>query len=79
MFLLRLVALPVTAPTNGIMQIFKLIRDEVDKDHVNPEALRAQLTELQSLLEAGAIDEETYMDLEDVILDKLDELYDDAE
>jgi len=75
MFLFRLLALPVTEPTNGLMAIFRLIRDEVDKEHANPEVLKQQLAQLQRMLDNGEIDEDIYEELEEEILDKLDEIY----
>lgn len=74
-FLFKLLGSPVTAPTSGLMSIFRIIHEEVERERDNPEALKEQLIELQQLLDAGEISEEEYEDLEEDILDKLDALY----
>lgn len=74
--LFRLLALPVTAPTNGLISIFRLIQEEVEQEQNNPEALQAKLIELQRMLENGDIDETVYEVLEEDILDKLEAIYD---
>lgn len=73
--LAKLLSLPVTAPTNALMSVLRAIRDEVDKEHQNPDSLRRQLVELQALLEAGEIDEATYDELEEDLLDALERLH----
>lgn len=72
--LLRLLALPVTAPTNGLLSVFRTIRDEVDQEAANPQTLRQQLAALQTMLEAGEIDEDTYDELEEALLDLLEQM-----
>lgn len=74
--LFRLLALPVTGPTNGLMSLFRLIHEEVERERDNPEALQAQLIELQKMLEEGEINETVYEILEEDILDKLEAIYD---
>lgn len=73
-FLFKLLAAPVTAPTNGMMSLFRVIHEEVERERNNPEALRAQLVALQQRLDAGELDEDAYEALEEEILDQLEAL-----
>lgn len=75
-FLFKLLALPITGPTNALMAIFRTIETEVAKENANPDVLKAQLVQLQRMLEDGEIDEDTYEMMEEEILDELEDLYD---
>lgn len=77
--LLKLLALPVTGPTDGLLAILNTIREEADKERLNPDTLRRQLAALQEMLESGDIDEDTYDALEEEILDYLEYLHDQSQ
>lgn len=77
--LLKLLALPITGPTNGLMAIFRTIQNEVEREDASIEAIQRRLVELQQMLEAGELDEVTYEVLEEKLLDKLDALYEEQE
>ena len=74
-FLLKLLALPITAPVDGLMSVFRVIQNEVDDEFSNPDVLRTRLLELNNRLDAGEISEADYETLESDILDRLDTAY----
>lgn len=72
MFLLKLLALPVTAPTNGLLSVLNVVRSEVDKELYDPDTLRRELARLQAAVDAGELDETEYETLENELLDRLE-------
>jgi hypothetical protein len=59
-FLTNLLLAPVALPMRGINSIFREIRDVVDKELNDPDAIRRELLELQRRFDAGLIDEAAY-------------------
>ncbi len=74
-FLFKLLLLPVTGPTSGFLAVLRKIQEEAEGQYSDPDFLRLQLSQLQGLLEAGEIDEDTYDTYEEIILDRLDAIY----
>jgi hypothetical protein len=70
--LLKLLALPVTAPTQGLLAVLRAIHREVDAALYDPDQLRAELAHLQTLVDAGELDEAEYAALEADLLDRLE-------
>lgn len=62
---------PVTLPARGLHYVFREIRDAVDRELNDPDAIRRELLELQDRLDAGAIDEATYDAAEAELLARL--------
>lgn len=58
--LANLLFAPVALPVHGINSIFREIRDVVDKELNDPDAIRRELLELQRRLDAGLIEEAAY-------------------
>ncbi|MGD0246457.1 MAG: gas vesicle protein GvpG [Streptosporangiaceae bacterium] len=55
--LTNLLLAPVTLPARGVGFIFREIRDVVDQELNDPDAIRRELLELQRRFEAGLVDE----------------------
>lgn len=58
--LTNLLLAPVALPARGVNFIFREIRDVVDQELNDPDAIRRELLELQRRLDAGLIDEAAY-------------------
>lgn len=58
--LTNLLLAPVTLPVRGINSVFREIRDVVDRELNDPDAIRRELLELQRRLDAGLIEEAAY-------------------
>lgn len=58
--LTNLLLAPVTLPVRGINSVFREIRDVVDRELNDPDAIRRELLELQRRLDAGLIAEAAY-------------------
>ena len=58
--LTNLLLAPVTLPVRGINSVFREIRDVVDRELNDPDAIRRELLELQRRLDAGLIEETAY-------------------
>jgi len=70
--LFRLLALPVTGPTNGLLSVLRAVRNEADKSLYDPDQLRAELARLQNLVDDGTLDEATYEQMEEALLERLE-------
>ena len=58
--LTNLLLAPVALPARGVNFILREIRDVVDQELNDPDAIRRELLELQRRLDAGLIDEAAY-------------------
>ncbi|MEM9500788.1 MAG: gas vesicle protein GvpG [Pseudomonadota bacterium] len=65
---------PVSLPVAGVTGVFKKIHEAVEQEYYNPEAIRAELMTLGDMLDRGEIDEETFEEAEERLLDRLDEV-----
>lgn len=64
-----------TAPARGLGFVFRSIHDAVESDLDNQrEEIRQRLLEIYALVESGELDEETFEELEEELLDRLDAL-----
>jgi hypothetical protein len=66
-----LLKLPL-APGRGLVWVFEQVVQEAEAELYDPRRIRAQLAEAADALERGEIDEETYEEIENELLDRLD-------
>lgn len=71
--LFDLLTAPVTFPYKSFRFILEVIRDEVDKEILNPDNIQDKLLELEYLYEQGEISEEEYQETRKIFLQKLRE------
>lgn len=71
--LTRLVTLPL-APAQGVIWIARQLEEQAAEEFYGPDSIRRQLAALEEDLEAGRISEEEYVEAEEVLLDRLDEV-----
>lgn len=71
--LLRVLALPITAPATALLFVAQRIEEQAMREHTDPAALKRELDRLEQALLDGDIDEATYDRLEDVLLQRLSE------
>lgn len=69
----KLVMLPL-APVAGVIWIAEQIEEEAEREFYGPDAIRRQLVALQQAADEGAITEEEYLEEEEVLLDRLDDV-----
>lgn len=69
----RLVLLPL-APVEGVAWLAEQLRAEAERRLHDPDAVLAELADLQARLDAGTISEEEYLAHEEALLDRLDAL-----
>lgn len=62
----------LTAPFKGLLRVFEEVYEQADAQMNDDTALKAQLIELHRQLEAGAIDEETFNQREEEIVEELE-------
>jgi hypothetical protein len=65
-----LLTLPL-APIKGVIWIAEKIQQEAERELYDERKIRGQLTEVELAYETGAIDEDTYVRLEEELLDRL--------
>ena len=70
--LFNVLAAPVTLPTKGLLFVLEKIREQVQEEMLDEGKVRQNLLELQALLDAGAITDEEFYELEEALLDRLD-------
>lgn len=64
-----------TGPMRSLMFVFRSIHDAVEGElESEQDAIRQQLSELYQELEAGRMDEQTFDEAEEELLDRLDEI-----
>ncbi|MET7352801.1 gas vesicle protein GvpG [Streptomyces mirabilis] len=71
--LTQLVTLPL-APVRGVVWVVERVREEAENQYYDPSPVHRELAELERLLVAGDIDEETFDQREDELLDRLEEI-----
>ena len=69
----RLVMLPL-APVEGVIWIARQLEEQASRELYSPESIRRQLDGLQQALDAGEITEEEYLEAENILLDRLDQV-----
>ncbi|MFD5636733.1 gas vesicle protein GvpG [Streptomyces sp. NPDC127077] len=69
----QLVTLPL-APVRGVAWVMDRVLEAAEDEYYDPAPIRLQLAELERQLNAGEIDEETFDQVEDQLLDRLDEI-----
>lgn len=62
-------------PAKGLIGIFKALYQKAYEELYDPERIKEELQQLQIKLDAGEISEETYDAHEELLLDRLDEIY----
>jgi hypothetical protein len=73
-FLMDLLALPLTGPINGTIWIAEKLLEQAENEMYDEGKVRAKLMELEMLLDLGDISEETYMEAEEQLLERLKEI-----
>jgi hypothetical protein len=69
--LLKLLALPVSGPIEGVIWIADKIAEQADQEMYNEDAVRGQLMELELRLDMGEISEQEFEESETALLDHL--------
>ncbi|WP_225101774.1 gas vesicle protein GvpG [Streptomyces sp. CoH27] len=69
----QIVTFPL-APLRGVVWVAERVREEAESQYYDPAPVHRELAELESLLVAGDIDEETFDRREDELLDRLEEI-----
>ncbi len=70
-FLVDLLAFPVMGPVKGLMWIAEKVAEQADNEIYNPGKIRGQLMELELRLDLGEITEEAYLEVEEILLERL--------
>jgi hypothetical protein len=71
--LTQLVTFPL-APVRGVVWVVERVLEEAENEYYDPAPVHRALAELERLLVAGEIDEETFDQREDELLDRLEEI-----
>lgn len=71
--LTHLATLPL-APVRGVAWIMERVVEAAEDEYYDPEPVERELAELERALLAGDIDEETFDQREDELLDRLEEI-----
>ena len=69
--LLKLLTFPVTGPVNGLLFVADKLAEQAENEMYNEDAVRAQLTELELRYDLGEIEEESFYEAEEELLDRL--------
>lgn len=69
-FLTGLLTLPL-APLRGAGWVLEQVLDEAEAQLYDPRRIRAEIAEAERALEAGELDEESYVAIEDELLGRL--------
>ncbi|MFJ4716562.1 gas vesicle protein GvpG [Streptomyces sp. NPDC088785] len=72
MGLLSEVLLLPLAPVRGSLWVLDQVVADAERQYYDPSAIQAQLSALEKQLESGEIDEETFDQREDELLDRLE-------
>jgi len=68
---LKVVALPVAGPYQSAKWMFEKIQEEVEGEQTDEERVKSRLMELQLRYEIGEIEEEQYLEQEELIMEDL--------
>ncbi|MFJ8490420.1 gas vesicle protein GvpG [Streptomyces sp. NPDC094038] len=69
----QLLTLPL-APVRGVGWVVDRVVEAAEREYYDPEPVERELAELESALLAGRIDQETFDECEDRLLDRLEEI-----
>jgi hypothetical protein len=69
--LLKLLALPVLGPIEGVVWVAKKVAEQTDKELFDADKVRGRLMELELLYDSGEINEAEYQVAEEVLLGRL--------
>ncbi|MGK4585247.1 gas vesicle protein GvpG [Kitasatospora sp. HPMI-4] len=69
----EILALPV-APVRGTIWVLERVVEAAEDEYYDPVPIQQELVALENALLAGDIDEETFNQREDELLDRLDEI-----
>jgi hypothetical protein len=72
MGLLKGLALLPLAPVEGVVWLAHQLQEEAERQLYDPEAIMAELSELQRAVDAGEISESHYLEMEEALLDRLE-------
>jgi Gas vesicle protein G len=64
----------VSAPFRGLLRIFEEVAKQTEQELYNEDAVKAQLTELYTRLEAGSLSEEEFDRCEAELVERLEEI-----
>ena len=70
--LTALITLPVSGPISGTLWLARKLGEAAEAERDNPAAIKRALTELENQLDEGLIDEETFEEAEEILLDRLE-------
>lgn len=70
-FLIDLLTFPVMGPIKGVVWIAGKVGEQAEKEIYSEGAVRGQLMELELRFDLGEINEEEYMEAEEVLLARL--------
>lgn len=70
--LTSLLTLPVSGPIKGALWVMQQVHEAAEAEYYDPAAIKKALVTLEKQLEAGEIDEETFEQAEDLLLDRLE-------
>jgi hypothetical protein len=70
-FLTDLLTFPVLGPIKGVIWIAEKVNEQVEKELYDEEKVRGQLMEMELRLDLGEISEEEYLEVEEVLLERL--------
>lgn len=62
------------APVRGVVWVVDRVREATENEYYDPEPVHRELAELEQRLLAGDIDQETFDQREDELLDRLEEI-----
>jgi len=71
MGLLKLLTFPVSAPIAGATWTLQTLLDEAERRYYDAAAIQQQMAELERQLALGEIDERTFDEREEVLLERL--------
>ncbi|MFE2876382.1 gas vesicle protein GvpG [Streptomyces roseus] len=62
------------APVRAVVWVAQRVTDQANEEYYDPAPVYAALADLEQRLLSGDIDQDTFDDLEDQLLDRLDEI-----
>jgi Gas vesicle protein G len=66
-----LLTLPL-APARGVLWVLDQVAEEAERQYYDPVRIRAELARAEAALEAGEIEEQEYLSIEDDLLGRLE-------
>jgi cytochrome c-type biogenesis protein CcmH/NrfG len=71
MGLLKLLTFPVSGPMAGVKWTLSTLLSEAERRYYDPALIRQEMSELQHRHQAGLIDEQTFDEQEEALLERL--------